>query len=223
MRQYSYLFSVASGLPLTWLAVTSFAVAQVTPDGTLGTRVNGSLTSPCTGVCIITDGITRGGNLFHSLNQFSLPNNDVATFLTIPTIQNVIVRITGLGEPFISNINGTIQTSSSINFFLLNPNGIVFGPGVRLNIGGSFLATTASSMHFQDGTQFKTTAPTPLLTVSAPIGLEFTEVPKNIRMQSSSLSAEQNSNFSNFALVGGDILLNDTSIQTTNNRVELGD
>ncbi len=199
------------------------AIAQIQGDNTLGTQVNGSLTAPCTGTCIITNGATRGSNLFHSFQQFSLPNGDFAGFVTTPTIQNVIVRVTGVGQPFISNINGTIQTSNPANFFLLNPNGIILGPGATLNIGGSFLATTAERMLFQDGTVFSARDQTvaPLLTISVPIGLQFNATPGNIRMQGAFLSAGNTDSFSDFALVGGDITLDDAIIRAPSRRVEL--
>ena len=78
-------------------AYPTIAIAQISGDGTLGTQVNGSLTAPCTGNCIITNGATRGRNLFHSFRQFSLPNGDFAGFVTTPAIENVMVRITGVG------------------------------------------------------------------------------------------------------------------------------
>ena len=197
------------------------AQAQIQGDGTLNTQVNGNLTAPCAGNCDITNGTTRSGNLFHSFRQFSLPNGDFANFITTPAIQNVIVRVTGIGQPFISNINGTIATSNPVNFFLLNPNGIVFGAGAALNIGGSFLATTADRMVFQDGTAFRTTDPAPLLTITAPIGLGFTGVPQNIELRSSFLSAGDTDSFTNFILVGRTVLLDDTLIKTPGQRVEL--
>lgn len=204
-------------------------LAQVTGDGTLGTQVNGALTAPCTGTCIITNGATKGSNLFHSLRQFSLPNGDFAGFVTTPAIQNVIVRVTGVGQPFISNINGTIATINAAgtainpaNFFLLNPNGIIFGPNASLLIGGSFLATTANRMQFADGAEFNTADPAPLLTISVPTGLQFGQTPGEIQMQGSFLSAGQTDSFSDFALVGGDVILEDTIIVTPGRRVELG-
>lgn len=206
----------------------TIAIAQISGDGTLGTQVNGALTAPCTGNCIITNGATRGRNLFHSFRQFSLPNGDFAGFVMTPAIQNVIVRVTGVGQPFISNINGTIATTNAAvtainptNFFLINPNGIIFGPNARLLIDNSFLATTASRMQFADGTEFRTNDPAPLLTVSVPIGLQFNGTPGSIQMQGSFLSTS-NTRFSDFALVGDEITLDNTTIRTPGRRVELG-
>lgn len=196
--------------------------AQIMGDGTLGTQVNGSIVAPCTGSCIITNGATRGNNLFHSFQRFSLPDRDIANFQIAPTIQNVIVRVTGIGQPFISNLNGTIQTSNPANFFLLNPNGILFGPGATLNIGGSFLATTADRMQFSDGNVFGTTNPTPLLSINVPIGLQFNNNPGSIQMQRSVLAAGQGDRFSDFVLVGGDIELDRSTLRTPGRRVSLG-
>ena len=189
MSRWKQLRETISLSILGVVVLLSPAQAQIQGDGTLNTQVNSTLTTPCAGNCNITNGTTRGGNLFHSFRQFSLPNGDFANFITTPAIQTVIVRVTGVGQPFISNINGRIATTNAAvtlvnpaNFFLLNPNGIVFGPNARVLVGGSFLATTADRMVFQDGTAFRTTDPSPLLTITAPIGLGFTGVPQSIRV-----------------------------------------
>ena len=95
-------------------------------------------------------------------------------------IDNIITRVTG---GFISEIDGTIQTQGSANLILLNPNGIILSPNARLEIGGSFLGSTARSIVFADGTEFGTTdvQTTPLLTISVPIGLQFGETESSIR------------------------------------------
>jgi large exoprotein involved in heme utilization and adhesion len=68
-----------------------------------------------------------------------------------------------------------IKVNGTANLFLLNPNGIVFGPYARLQIGGAFLATTASSFKFPDGGEFSATKPQapPLLTVDVTLNLQY--------------------------------------------------
>ena len=130
--------------------------------------------------------------------------------------------MTGVGQSFVSNLNGTIQTSNPVNFFLLNPNGILFGRRASLNIGGSFLATTADRMQFSDGTFFSTTNPTPLLSINVPIGLKFNANPGAIQMQRSALAIEKGDKFSDIALVGGDVRLGRSDLRTPGRRVYLG-
>ena len=63
------------------------------------------------------------------------------------------------------------------NLFFLNPNGIIFGDNARLDLNGSFVATTADSIAFPNGKEFNATNPNlpPLLTVEVqqPVGLKF--------------------------------------------------
>ncbi|AUT04279.1 filamentous hemagglutinin [Nostoc sp. CENA543] len=151
--------------------------AQVIPDSSLGTEV-----SPGSEHFTITNGQRVGNNLFHSFQQFSIPKDGSAFFDNALDIQNIFSRVTGSS---ISQIDGLIQTNGSANLFLLNPNGIIFGSNARLNIGGSFVGTTANSINFSDGFIFSTTDTTTpsLLTMSVPIGLQIGQNSGSIEVQ----------------------------------------
>ncbi|MBD2515034.1 filamentous hemagglutinin N-terminal domain-containing protein [Nostoc sp. FACHB-973] len=140
------------GLLLSLTVTTNAkALAQVTADQTLGTQViDIGLNS------FILDGRTVGNtNLFHSFSNFNVPNSGAAIFINELNIVNIFARVTG-GTP--SEIQGLIRTQGSANLFLMNPNGIIFGKNAQLNIGGSFVATTANAIQFSDGAEFSSTS-----------------------------------------------------------------
>ncbi|MFE1746793.1 filamentous hemagglutinin N-terminal domain-containing protein [Coleofasciculus sp. H7-2] len=89
---------------------------------------------------------SNGSNLFHSFNQFGLNQNEIANFLSNPSIQNILGRVNGGNA---SVINGLIQvTGGNSHLFLMNPSGIIFGAGASLNVPASFTATTANGIGF---------------------------------------------------------------------------
>ncbi len=102
----------------------------------------------------ITGGTRPGGgpNLFHSFGNFSVGEGDLANFFNNTGLltSNILGRVTG-GN--ISNIYGTIQTTGfgGANLFLMNPSGVVLGPGASLNVGGSVSFTTAQYLRLFDG------------------------------------------------------------------------
>ncbi|NET10078.1 MAG: filamentous hemagglutinin N-terminal domain-containing protein, partial [Symploca sp. SIO2B6] len=85
---------------------------------------------------------------------------------------NILSRVTGTNA---SDIFGRLGVLGDANLFLLNPNGIIFGPDASLDISGSFVATTADRFTFGDGSDFSAVNPegAPLLTISTPIGLQY--------------------------------------------------
>ncbi|AFY45257.1 S-layer family protein [Nostoc sp. PCC 7107] len=206
--------------------------AQVIPDHTLNTSVlqNGNNFT-------ITDGNRVGNNLFHSFSQFSVPSNGSASFNNAVDIQNIFSRVTG-GS--VSNIDGLIQANGSANLFLLNPSGIIFGQNASLNIGGSFVGTTANSIKFADGTEFSAVNATtnPLLTMSVPVGLQMGTNSGNIQLQgkghqltggtftpvirdNTQSTLEVNSGQA-IALIGQNVTLSGGVLTAENGRIELG-
>lgn len=159
-----------------WLYVADTVWAQNIPDNTLGSEnslvtreqlING-VTSD-----VVSGGAIRNTSLFHSFQQFNVDAGK-GVYFTQPTgIENILTRVTG-NNP--SNVLGTLGVLGNANLFLLNPNGIVFGENARLDIGGSFLATSADSFELLDRTSYSATnpEPVPLLTVALPAGLTFT-------------------------------------------------
>ena len=177
-----YLFqkSILSGSIIIRCLLSGSGIAQIVPDFTLPS--NSTIVSGCTS-CEITGGTTLGENLYHSFEQFSIPTGGEVSFLNDPNIKNIFSRVTG---NLSSNIDGILRAEGSSNVFLLNPNGILFGPNASLEIGGAFLATTADSVIFNDNVQFAATNPQPnsLLSIEAPIGLQFGQLPGEIVNQS---------------------------------------
>ncbi|RCJ28208.1 filamentous hemagglutinin [Nostoc sp. ATCC 43529] len=211
-----------------------FALAQIQKDDTLG--VESSIVTPklIDGQSIeqIDGGAIRGKHLFHSFDRFSVSGGTTAYFNNSIDTHNIISRVTGNS---ISNIDGIIKTNGTANLFLINPNGIIFGKNASLNIGGSFVASTASSLNFADATKFSATAPqsAPLLTVSAPIGLEFGATAAPIRNQSQASPKGATNSIGQavglqvqpgkmLALIGGDITLEGGNLTAKAGRIELG-
>ncbi|MDY6781501.1 MAG: filamentous hemagglutinin N-terminal domain-containing protein [Cyanobacteriota bacterium] len=227
------LFSWISLLALGLSAIP--ARAQVAADGTLNTQV-----TPTGAAFNITGGTTTSGNnLFHSFSQFSIPTGGSVLFDNAANIANIFSRVTGNS---ISNIDGLLQTSGSANLFLLNPNGIIFGPNARLNIDGSFTATTADSILFNSGFAFSASNPQtpPLLGVNVPVGLQFAGNPGAIAVQGTGHNLTRNNSFvrpiersgsvsglrvdpgRTLALIGGDLNFEGGVVTADSGRIELG-
>ena len=186
------------------MPTASYANAQVTTDGTVNTQVNQN-----GNVAEITGGETRGSNLFHSFQDFSVSTGNEAFFNNAESISNIFSRVTGGNT---SNIDGLIRANGTADLFLINPAGILFGENASLSIGGSFYGSTADSILFEDG-EFSAVdnLQQPVLTINAPIGLSFRDEPEDIVNRSffqngaGEFVGLEVTSGQTLALVGGDI------------------
>lgn len=120
----------------------------------------------------IAGGERVGNNIFFSLEEFSIPNGEETTFESAIDIVNIFVSVTGNKA---SVIDGLLDIPGEANLFFINPNGINFQENTRLDTDGSFLATTANSIDFDDGTTLfaGTDSPNFALTDSIPVAFDF--------------------------------------------------
>ncbi|NEP61737.1 MAG: filamentous hemagglutinin N-terminal domain-containing protein, partial [Symploca sp. SIO2G7] len=204
------------------------ALAQIVPDNTLGTE--NSVVIPLNPqIDVIGGGALRGVSLFHSFSEFNIGERQGAYFINPAGVNTIFSRVTG-GNP--SNLLGTLGVLGEANLFFLNPNGILIGPNARLDLRGSFVASTASSLLFSNGSRFSTRNPeaSPLLTIDVPvpIGLQFEEKPGDIRVQGFGLLGGlfgfglQVQPEKTLALVGGNVDLEGGFLFAPNGRIELG-
>jgi filamentous hemagglutinin family protein len=143
--------------------------AQIIPDATLGSE--GSRFIEGVEIDRIEGGAARGVNLFHSFTEFNVLDGQQVYFANPGGIETILSRVTGGNG---SDIFGTLGVLGNANLFLVNPNGIVFGPNARLDVAGSFVASTGNGFDFSDGSSFSATNPEapPLLTINVTPGLQ---------------------------------------------------
>lgn len=124
----------------------------------------------------IEQGTIRGQSLFHSFDTFSPESWSVVFDLSGDTYSNidfVIGQVTGESR---SLIDGRLEIlgGQSPDLLLINPAGITFGPNARLQLPGSFIASTAENIVFGNEVIVTTSASSvPLLSVSTPTGLQM--------------------------------------------------
>ncbi|NEO82198.1 filamentous hemagglutinin N-terminal domain-containing protein, partial [Moorena sp. SIO4G3] len=211
-----------SSVVLCSLLAATTALGQITPDNTLGNE--SSLVTPNVNVKgnradLIEGGAIRESNLFHSFSDFNVAQFGRVYFTNPAGIQNIITRVTGTN---ISNILGTLGVQGNANLFLINPNGIFFGPNSRLDLGGSFFGSTADGVLFEDGTVFSAKNPNekPLLTINIPSGLQYGSNPGSITNQS--FFGLQVPNGQTLGLIGGEVNIPGGSLRASDGRIELG-
>jgi filamentous hemagglutinin family protein len=194
----------------------------VATDGSVGdvNHIGNPATLPAlNGIYDITEhyGTIQGGNLFHSFSVFDIASGETASFSGPANITNIISRVTGGSG---SGIYGTIDSSiTGANLFLINPRGIVFGPNARLNVSGSFHASTADYVALGQGGRFDAVVPGNSVLTSAPPGaFGFLGTPSGITVTDTRL---QVANGRILSLVGGDITTRDALLYAPEGTVQL--
>ena len=207
-------------------------IAQIVPDETLGAE-RSQVTAAGDR---IEGGAQRGQNLFHSFREFNVGTGQQVYFANPADVRNIFSRVTGTN---ISNIDGVLGVDGSANLFLMNPNGIVFGRNARLDVGGSFVGTTANAIGFGDRGWFGATSPenaSPLLVIS-PSALQFSSqlaTPSQILVQGDGSGTRRNTDLIDtqmglrvasdrtLALLGGNVTLTGATLKTAGGRIEIG-
>ena len=228
-KVFKFNIFIFLALSNTILSSGNQALAQITPDDSLGSE--NSIVSPNGQVDLIEGGATRGSNLFHSFQEFNIGEGREANFANPAEIKNIFSRVTG-NNP--STLLGKLGVLGDANLFFINPNGIFFGEDASLNVKGSFVASTASSINFSDNNVFSASnpqVPAPLLTVDvpAPVGLEFEGEPGKITNRSLLMNQDTGELIGigvkpgkTLALVGGDVNIEGGFLRAEAGRIELG-
>ncbi len=186
-------------ITLALLAAWPFAASpQIATDGSVGARV--TLTGTAIGIPDSL-GLRAGVNLLHSFATFNVRTGETATFVGFGGIENIIARVTGGAS---STIDGTLRsTIPGSNLFLVNPSGLVFGPGASISVPGSFHASTAHYLRLADGTRVEMRAsPGVTLTAAPPAAFGFEGVSGSIALAGAQLRVNEGRNLT---LTGGDV------------------
>lgn len=171
MHQQLYICLANSSTLISVLLLPLVAIAQVPESGpnSLGTFINPGFSGSTLELQVTGGKLSNDGrNLFHGFGTFS-PNMLPVRFFDLGA-ENIFVRVTG--GP--SLIEQELAVDGGANLFLLNPNGVTFGTGARLDLDGDFFATTATSIAFSSGNfDMATNMADVMLLVGVPTGLQL--------------------------------------------------
>ncbi len=201
----------------------ALAQSNIVPDNTLGAE-NSFVVPNFDGQPneVIGGGAIRGTNLFHSFKEFNVSQGRGAYFYS-PSIdiQNILARVTGTNPSVIMGTLGTYGNSQP-NLFLINPNGVIFGSNASLNVGGSFVATTANAIRLGDTGLFSASEPqTSNLLSLNPSALFFNAVASQAQIVNRSTDGLLVPNGRSLMLVGGDVRLEGGRLFALGGRAEL--
>jgi filamentous hemagglutinin family protein len=213
--------TVKSTVLLVGLALTAIPMlgrSEVTP-----LSVNGTLTGQI--VIAPEQGILTGSNLLHSFNSFHIRAGESVTFTGPSFIENVLARVTG-NQP--SEINGLLRSSiDQANLFLLNPNGVMFGPEAAISVDGALYVSTADSLQFSDGVQLLISdSGNSEISVASPEAFGFTTSTASITFNGTEIVTASDSggavsNLNALSLYAGSIELLDSQLSLPDTAIQL--
>ena len=230
------IFLLIVGALMTCSGKSTLAQSEIVPDRTLdgeNSQVRTNVEVKGNPAEVIEGGAQRGANLFHSFSEFNVSEGRGAYFTNPSGIEHIFSRVTGSNP---SEILGTLGVLGNADLFLINPNGIIFGENARLDVGGSFIGTTANGVKFGATGLFSASEPknSNLLTVK-PSALFFNQMATGEiinRSQAFGVGGETNSrnepvglqasSNQTLALLGGDVFLEGGNLTATGGRIEIG-
>ncbi|BAY60396.1 filamentous hemagglutinin-like protein [Calothrix brevissima NIES-22] len=224
---------------LVWIVAEKSVLAQssnIVPDDTLKSESSlveqNFLGLP---IELIQGGAIRGVNLFHSFREFNISEGRSAYFISPSAdIQNILARVTGSNPSLIFGVLGTLQSDGSVsnaNLFLINPNGIIFGKNGSLNVGGSFVATTANAVNFNHQGLFSASTPeVPQLLTINPSAFLFNQIQpapiinqaRGVNLYPDITSGITSSYGKSILFLGGNVIFDGGIITALDGKVEVG-
>ena len=152
-------------------------------------------------------GEIAGKNLFYSFREFLVDNGETALFresAQTENVSNIITRVTGDN---ITSIYGRLESEiPDASLYLINPNGVFFGPDSTLRLPGSFHLGTADYLTLTNGGRFDVSDPARSVLNSGDLsayGFTDNEIGE-ITIEGFSLRLSENRTFS---LIGGNLWL----------------
>jgi filamentous hemagglutinin family protein len=114
---------------------------------------------------------SNGQNLFHSFASLNVGATESLHFQALaPSIQAIVARVTGLEG---TRIDGALSADATL--YLLNPQGMVVGPGASLDTASTLFLHQADTVRFAGGERFRVRDQSGAvnLAITAPLGVSF--------------------------------------------------
>jgi filamentous hemagglutinin family protein len=163
----------------------------------------------------------NGGLLTQEFSLFHLGTGDEA-FFTADQPTSTLFAVVDATEP--SQIWGTISSDLvGVDFFFLNPAGVVFGETAAINVPGSFHVGSADTLLMETpaGARLSALSGDPALAFATPAAFGFSsQAPAEIRVEGSQLDAQIGHGLS---FVGGDVVITTNAAGDQVARIQVDD